>query len=288
VREVDTRVEDSAITLADGRKLAYAQYGDPAGVPVLYFHGSPSSRFEPLLVGEEALRAHGLRVIAPDRPGMGASDFLPGRGFSDWPRDVVALADALGLDRFCVLGFSGGGPYAAVCAARIPQCLGAAVIVSGGWNVTWPEATEGLPLPNRIFFALARRALWLLALILKLMVATSTGDVPEKELEGLRKRVPPSDFEALREPRRMEAMNRIIRSSLQQGTRGARDFGFGPEEIRAPVTLFHGAQDANAPIALARRLAASMPGATLVIHENEAHMSMLCSRFDEIAGALRA
>src|SRR5689334_19202051 len=96
------------ITLPDGRRLAYAEFGDPGGNPVLYFHGAPSSRLEPLLVGDEAWGRKGLRVIAPDRPGIGGSDFQHGRGFSNWPTDVVALADALGLDRFAVLGNSGG------------------------------------------------------------------------------------------------------------------------------------------------------------------------------------
>lgn len=73
--------------------------------------------------GDEAFSQFGLRVIAPDRPGMGQSDFQPKRGFSDWPTDVTALVDVLGLDRFSILGNSGGGGYAAVCAAKIPERL---------------------------------------------------------------------------------------------------------------------------------------------------------------------
>ena len=91
------------ILLPDGRKLAYAEFGKPDGRPVMYFHGAPSSRMEPLLIGNEKWVQSGLRVIAPDRPGIGGSDFQPNRGFSDWPRDVLALADSLGLDRFPVL-----------------------------------------------------------------------------------------------------------------------------------------------------------------------------------------
>jgi pimeloyl-ACP methyl ester carboxylesterase len=71
------------LTLPDGRRLAYAEYGDPNGHPVFYFHGTPSSRLEPLILGDEAIAQSGLRVIAPDRPGVGQSDFQPNRGFSD-------------------------------------------------------------------------------------------------------------------------------------------------------------------------------------------------------------
>src|SRR3990172_1314809 len=104
------------VRLPDGRKLAYAEFGPPDGHPVLYFHGAPSSRLEPLFLGDAELVRLGLRVIAPDRPGMGGSDFQPGRGFSHWPADVVALADALGLGKFGVFGVSGGGGYVSACA----------------------------------------------------------------------------------------------------------------------------------------------------------------------------
>src|SRR5215207_3519191 len=122
--------ERNTLTLPDGRKLAYAEFGKPDGYPVLYFHGAPSSRLEPLLIGNDTFTEYGLWIIAPDRPGMGGSDFQPKRGFSDWPKDVTCLADALGIKQFAVLGNSGGSAYAAVCAARIPERLRAAVIVS--------------------------------------------------------------------------------------------------------------------------------------------------------------
>src|SRR5947209_6974833 len=71
------------------------------------------------------------RVITVDRPGMGLSDFQPGRKVLDWPADVAALADALGLNRFAVLGFSGGCPFALACAFRLPERVTVLGIVSG-------------------------------------------------------------------------------------------------------------------------------------------------------------
>ena len=165
---------ESHVILPDGRRLAYAEYGQPDGVPVFYFHGAPSSRLEPLLIGYETWARFGLRIIAPDRPGMGQSDFQANRGFSDWPKDVVALADALGLGQFAVLGNSGGGPYVAVCAARIPERLSAAVIVSGGWRMDWPEAKNNMPFVNRLVMILAGKAPFLLRLLLKAMGASSS------------------------------------------------------------------------------------------------------------------
>ena len=122
---------DNLLTLPDGRKLAYAEFGKPEGYPVLYFHAAPSARLEPLMIGDQIFRQYGLRVISPDRPGMGESEFQPKREFSDWAKDVIFLADYLGLEKFSVVGVSGGSGYAAVCAARIPERLSKLVIASG-------------------------------------------------------------------------------------------------------------------------------------------------------------
>jgi pimeloyl-ACP methyl ester carboxylesterase len=284
---------ESHIILPDGRVLAYAEFGKSNGYPVLYFHGAPSSRLEPLLIGDDVLGQLDLRAIAPDRPGMGGSDFQPGRGFSDWPKDVIALADALGLEQFAVLGNSGGGPYAAVCAARIPERLSAAVIVSGGWRMDWPEAKNNMPFINRIVMMLAGKAPFLLRLLLKMMSVSSQGE-SEKELARLKKRVPPADYAAFEQPGRVEALHRMMRECMRQGTKGAawdmrlymREFDFQLNEIKMDLKLFHGEQDVNVPIALARRVVAGLPSAQLVTYEREAHLSTLCNHFDEFARVL--
>src|SRR5580698_3576315 len=121
-----------SIKLRDGRTLAYAEFGDPQGAPIIYCHGTPSSRAE----GELTIRGScagqlGLRVIIPDRPGMGGSDFLPNRRVVDWPSDVLELTDALHIERFAVLGSSGGAPYALVCAALIPERVSVVGVIGG-------------------------------------------------------------------------------------------------------------------------------------------------------------
>jgi len=119
---------DSTVTLADGRRLAYAEWGDPEGKPVFFFHGSPGSRL--FCPDEPASVTAGVRLITVDRPGVGRSDILVARRWGDWPADVVGLADELGIGRFAVVGWSYGGNYAAACAALIPSRLTAAGAVS--------------------------------------------------------------------------------------------------------------------------------------------------------------
>jgi pimeloyl-ACP methyl ester carboxylesterase len=285
---------DKHIILPDGRKLAFAEFGTPDGYPVLYFHGSPMSRLEPLLIGDDVFCHLGLRVIAPDRPGMGGSDFQPNRGFSDWPKDVISLADALGLAQFAVLGNSGGAGYVAACASKIPDRLSAAVIVSGAWRMDCPEAKNNMPFPHRLFWILASRAPLLLRLLLKMMGSLSPKP-REKELALLKKRIPSVDYALFAEkPDRIEVLRQTMRESMRQGTKGplwdlrlyVREFDFQFDEIRMPLKLFHGELDINVPIALVRKVAACLPGAQLVIYENEAHLSTLCNHMDEFADLL--
>lgn len=284
---------DNQITLPDGRKLGYAEFGKQDGVPVLYFHGAPSSRLEPLLIGDEAFARLGLRVIAPDRPGMGLSDFQARRGFSDWPRDMVSLADALHLQEFSVLGNSGGGGYVAVCAVCIPDRLRAAVIVSGGWQMNQPGAMENLPTVNRLFFQLADKAPFLLRLLLKMM-GSSSKRTPEQQLEGQKFMLRPADYALFQQPGRIEAFSRTMQETMRQGTRGpvwdlhlyVRNWDFRLDEIHMPLKLFHGEDDHNVPLTLVRKMVAQIPTAELVTFEGEAHLSTLINHLEEITYAL--
>ncbi|MFC2004784.1 alpha/beta fold hydrolase [Chloroflexota bacterium] len=136
---------NQTIKLKDGRSLGYAEYGSPEGKPVFYFHGFPGSRLDwPFSDANDSAAQLNARIIAVDRPGMGLSDFKRGRELLDWPDDVIELADALQVDRFAALGISGGGPYAAVCAFKIPERLTATAIVCGMGPAEAPGSKEGV------------------------------------------------------------------------------------------------------------------------------------------------
>jgi pimeloyl-ACP methyl ester carboxylesterase len=283
------------LILPDGRKLAYAEFGRSDGFPVLYFHGSPSSRLEPLLYGgDEVFSRVGLRIIAPDRPGMGRSDSYPKRGFADWPEDVQVLADGLGLERFSVLGNSGGCGYAAACAAKIPEKLYAAVAVSGAWRMDWPEAMNNLRPPLDFLWGLTKRAPFLLPLMLTLTKA-SFGVSRERILEQQKKNLPAPDYAVLELPGRLEAFIEMYRESLAVGSRGAawdmrlyvREWDFGLDEIQMPMTLFHGELDMQVPVELARKAAGCLPNARLITYPDEAHVSTFDNHVMDIAAALR-
>jgi pimeloyl-ACP methyl ester carboxylesterase len=133
-------MRDSSITLADGRSLAYTDIGASGGPVLMSFHGAPSSRLDTTMF-EDALTGLDVRVVSADRPGYGGSSPQPGRHREDWPSDVAALADQLGVERFAVMGVSGGGPYAVACSALLQDRVASAAIVCGvtdfGWAGAW-------------------------------------------------------------------------------------------------------------------------------------------------------
>jgi pimeloyl-ACP methyl ester carboxylesterase len=122
--------------LADGRTLAYAEWGPADGRPLLHFHGVPDGRFG--WGGRPACEERGVRLIAVDRPGVGGSDPKPGRSVADWAADVEELAERLGVGRFGVSGHSAGGPYALACAAGLDDRVDAAVLISGVGRLDQP------------------------------------------------------------------------------------------------------------------------------------------------------
>lgn len=149
------------IRLGNGRTLAFCEFGDPKGTPVFVFHGGVGSRGFGLLF-EEAAADLGVRIISPDRPGYGRSDPQPDRTLLDWPADVSALGDSLGLDAFCLLGVSGGGPWAAACAFALPDRLRSVGLAS---PVGPPAAPRSIGI--RLIARLARHLPWLASVPIK-------------------------------------------------------------------------------------------------------------------------
>ncbi len=159
---------DTAFQLSDGRRLAYAEYGAVTGVPVFLFHGLPGSRLAWGLLPNDPLPSD-LRIVAPDRPGYGGSDPKPGRTLLDWAEDVMELANALEIQKFAIVGVSGGGPGALACAWKMPERLTCAGVVSSAAPTDAPGVFEGMSLTNRFFMKLAWHVPWLSTLNVRLL-----------------------------------------------------------------------------------------------------------------------
>lgn len=282
-------------TLRDGRTLGYAEYGDVAGWPVVYFHGTPGSRLELGLPGmDEELAARGLRGLAIDRPGIGLSTFRPRRRIPDWPNDVAELADALGLERFSLLGVSGGAPYALASAARLGTRVVAVGVVAGvaPWGA---PGWDAMPPRNRRLFGLARGLPALLRPVVK-RLGRAVAAEPERSLDRLLSRVAPIDREALAPPAVREAMLGSWSQAFRQGPDGvwwelvleSRTWGFELSEVGLPVLLWFGGADLTVPPAMGHYLARALPRSEARHYPEEGHLSIVLNRRAEILNRLAA
>jgi len=284
---------ENTLPLPDGRTLGWAEFGDPGGKPVLYCHGFPGSRLEAELTNTAAGR-HGLRIVAPDRPGYGLSDFQPGRTLASWPADLAHLADALGIDTFAVLGISGGGPYAAACAHKLPRRLTGVGIVCG-LGPTDRHLLRQMKAPARWGFGIARHAPALARLLFGGPVGRIMGRKPEAVLRLLSVSAPEADRQALCRPGVRNILTASIREAFRQGGAGAacdlclfaRPWGFDPAQAKAPVRLWHGEQDPTVPAAMGRHLAERIPGCHGEFLAGEGHFSLPIRHMDEILSALK-
>jgi pimeloyl-ACP methyl ester carboxylesterase len=275
--------------LKDGRALGFAEYGQEDGFPVIYCHGWPSCRLEAYPMRHVCLDS-GIRMIAPDRPGFGLSDFHPGRQIMDFPEDVRQLSAHLGLERFAILGISGGGPYAAACAALIPQQLSAVLLVCSMAPADAPEATAGMVAINRWLLSMARRfprfAQAVAGICLRAIWHKGEQPIPKR----IENRLPSTDREALASSELRQALIASSSQALLGGVRGAavdgllygRPWGFSLNEIRAQVFLWHGEKDVVVPAAMGHYLADNIPGCKARFYPEDGHFSLPFTRLSEI------
>jgi pimeloyl-ACP methyl ester carboxylesterase len=280
------------LRLEDGRLLGYAVYGDPEGWPIFYFHGFPGSRLEAQLADRVAARMR-IRLIALDRPGFGLSDFKPRRTIFEWPDDVVKIADALGINRFATIGVSGGGPYAAACALRIPQRLTAVAIVCGLGPLDTPNGTDRMIRTNHLIFFLGRRLPWL-AKISLWRIAYQVRRNPEGTLRRMIVALPDPDKAVLARPEVKTAMKDNVVEAFRGGSRGAacelllytRPWGFLLEDIATRVNLWHGEQDVSVPPTMGQYQARTIPNCRAIFYPGEGHFSLVINHMEEVLSGL--
>ena len=285
----DPRVHQT-ISLPDGRTLGFAEYSDPSGRPVLFFPGTPSGRLfhHP---DESIALSLGARVFAIDRPGYGLSDFQPGRTLLDWPSDVTALADALGIGHFAVAGISGGAPYVAACAFRIPDRLTAASIVSGLGPLDGPGATAGLPSAKRLSATEAKHAPWLVRPLLWLTLNPHRS--PQRFYQRMchqssevdRAMLARAEIRAMLIENWADATRRGLRGYAQEAVLLSRPWGFRLGDLTMQVQLWQGSVDAVTPLSMARCVARAIPDCRATFLPDEGHF-LLFDHWTEILAAM--
>ena len=281
-----------SVKLSDGRSLSFARFGDPSGKPVFYFHGFPGSRLEPQSNHDAFLKA-GIQLLALDRPGIGHSTRKNKRKLLDWPDDVIEIAKILKLEKFSILGVSGGGPYALACARAIPGYLNKVTVACGLGPIDAPNATSGMMLSNRVLFRYGKFFPPVLHLSTFLMVR----QLSSKPAKGLKKFV-----EGLPEPDRLvlsktDAQDFVAASAVEGVRQGSgplleeigiysRSWGFKLEDLNVPVSLFQGEVDIDVPASMARHQASLIPDCEINLYPDDGHFSLLVNHIDEIIASL--
>lgn len=281
---------DNTLILPDGRTLGYAEYGDKQGKPIFYLHGGQESRLSSAFMDSTATKL-GIWLIAPDRPGVGLSDYKEGRTFLDWPDDMKNLADHLKIDHFSIFGLSGGGPHVLACAVQIPKRLNNITLVSAAAPYNMKGSLKGMWLPVKVihWLADAKNDKGLRKIIQNDVVQMI--NKPEKRLKQFQNYLPKPDKQLMIQypaygydfiSGSIESYRNGIDGVVQEWKLYVSDWGFNIRDIDQPVTLWFGANDNLSPKNRAHFYARELPNSTLRLLENEGHFSLIRNHLESI------
>jgi pimeloyl-ACP methyl ester carboxylesterase len=270
------------VDTSNGRSVTVYDAGDPAGRPILFHHGTPSSG-KPFAPHITLAQKRGIRLLSYDRAGYGESTRHPGRAVADVVHDVQAMAHALDLDRFATWGLSGGGPHALATAAGLPDHV---VAVATAASVAPPdrpgfELTDGMGSGNIVEFGLAREG----EEALRPFLERETAGVNDLDVRGLREsmRTVLSDLDAAALDGELgHYLLDSFRRSLARGVDGWVDddlafvqpWVFALETIRAPILVVQGRQDLMVPWSHGEWFADNLPSAEAWLREDEGHLTL--------------
>ena len=286
--------KESSLKLRDGRNLAYTEHGDPNGKPVLFIHGNPGSRY---VRHPDASIAQtiGARIITPDRPGYGKSDFQPKRTLLDYPDDIAQLMDSLGVEKFAVMGVSAGGPHTAATAYKLANRITRTAIVSSAAPLDRENAYENVHPSMKSAFKLVQVLPdWLALMILGRQNKKQTQD-PEKSLNERGAMLSEFDQNMLRNPAvraqvlgyRKEAVRNGIKGTLREMQLLASPWGFKLSDIRGEVYVWHWEGDFLTPIQMGKYIAGQIPNAKAHFLPGGGHYSIF-DQWAEILAILTA
>lgn len=291
--------QDCTLHLADERSLMYFTCGDPNGIPVFYFHGSGvASGYVAKALDETAASLH-IRIIAPDRPGMGGSSSKPGRRLTDWQEDVASLADFLKIDTFCILCESGGAAYAYACALKMAERVRLISVVSGLIPLDLPVLQKGAPLSKRLSTRLGRAMMtnlpgFMIKAMLKNMHLGVQKDPAAFFLKSFQK-APEAEKQYFQTQKNRDLFSSVILHTFQNGYSGAvtdmriclGKWNLPVEKLSIPIQLYHGKMDKTVPVEFAENMSRYLNNCNARYYPKETHLSLLPSHANEILSAIQ-
>jgi pimeloyl-ACP methyl ester carboxylesterase len=261
-------MNDNTMVLSDGRRLGYSVFGDPEGIPLFLFHGTPGSRVW-FTEDDPIAKELGIYLIATDRPGYGLSDKKYKLKLLDYAQDIEELAEHLQLVKFSVLGVSGGGAFAAAVTYALPNKVDTCILVCTATPFVNGKPPKTMSKENRLAFYLTNHFPWLLKLIEK-SKKKLIDQKPGLYIENLKKGgsyLSEWDNKMLQNGDVLE--NGVLHSkeAYRQGVDGVmeesklltKDWGFKVEALTTPVIVWHGEKDTFSPIIEVKNMANKIP-----------------------------
>lgn len=286
--------EPVVVRTADRRAVGYYEYGDPNGIPLLALHGTPACGAG-FAWADDRARAHGIRLLAPDRPGVGASDrWPPGVNIrvDAYSPELRAFADALELPTFAVLGYSGGGPYALAAAHDLADRVSSVAIVSGSGQVGEWATVRDFETTDRVLTRLSQRIPILARATLEVGVRASRV-APRASLWFGQLEMSDPDRAVMAEFPTARSALATFTQSCRHGATGVvddyaalgRPWGFDVGEITVPVHCWHSETDPIVPLRHTDELVRRIPGADVTHWSGGGHLAII-DRIDEVFDAL--
>jgi pimeloyl-ACP methyl ester carboxylesterase len=288
-----TNSSSEPLVLPDGRLLDVRVSGPASAVPLVFHHGTPGAAV-PFRAMERAAHERDLRFVTTSRPGYGSSTRQPGRSVVDVVADTAAVLASIGAERCLVAGWSGGGPHALACAARLEAASGVLVIAGvAPYEADDLEWTAGMGRENVTEFRTALQG----EVELRRLISEWRDHLKEPTVDmivsSLRTVLPDVDLGVLTDEFG-EDMVANFREALRTGVDGwvdddlafTRSWGFELKEIAVPTAIWQGSADLMVPIAHGEWFAAHLPGATVHLEQGEGHLSVGIGALDPMMDEL--
>lgn len=281
------------LRLPDGRNLDVRITGPENGLPLVFHHGTPGAATTSRALAN-ATAERGLLLITTSRPGYGDSTRQPGRRVVDVVDDIDAVLDHLGVERCLVAGWSGGGPHALACAARLDRAQAALVIAGvGPFGADDLDFLAGMGQDNIDEFGAAleseeRLRAYLEAQRPELVEADAAGII-----RSLRSILPDIDQASLTDQFGAD-LAESFREGLRVGIDGWLDddlafvkpWGFDLAEIAVPVSMWQGSLDLMVPFDHGRWLSRNIPGVAATLRDGDGHLSIIVGALDQMLDGL--
>lgn len=269
-----------SFNLPNGRKIAYYEYGDKNGIPAFFCHGT-GSHIHVALFHKES-KNFGYRIIVPDRPGIGLSDFDPKRTVLDSARDIEALANHLCIDKFGILGISGGGPTLLAATYLLPSRLRFAVDLACAVPLyTDPAALKQLGFVDRLFAKLgASMPLCLFQIPFSILgYQQKSLKNPQAFAKMMSSSMCKADLELFQDKNLQYLFMRDFQELFRQGAKGPaldaqliyHKWGFDLHQITYPLQIRQGTDDKWIPPSFSQYLAKTLKNVNIYMVEGQGH-----------------